>query len=591
MAIVLAVQKWRHYLLGKHFLIHSDQQSLKFLMDQRLLPPEQLRCVTKLMGYDFEIQYKAGTVNKVADALSRRGMDEVVEAGAISVVQTLDLETLRADQEQDPILGVIMQHIRNSEEVREGYSMKNDLLFYKGRLVLPKPSKWITSLLHEFHDSLVGGHSGFFRTLKRMSGNVFWQGMKKDIRDYVAECEVCQKSKNDTLSLAGLLQPLPIPALIWEDISIDFVGGLPKSKGIDTILVVVDRLSKYAHFCPLVHPFTAKQVAELFAREIVRLHGFPRSIVSDRDPIFMSGFWKELFKLQGSKLHHSSTYHPQSDGQTEVVNRCLESYLRCFASDKPKSWSGWLPWAEYWFNTTYNASTQMTTFKIVYGRDPPTLIRFQEDISVVEDVNVQLRLRNQCLDLLKENLEKSQNRMKQYADSHRRELQFQQGDQVWLKLRPYRLRSLARKMNEKLSPHFYGPFEVSEKIDQVAYRLKLPDTAKIHNVFHVSLLKPFRGKEYKGQPLPHQLSEDMELLVTPEDILQVRNVTHGLKAEVELLVKWKDLPSWEATWEPLSLIQAQFADFNLEGKVGLQGGSNDKPPIHFVYSRRGKYGN
>ncbi|KAL5572823.1 hypothetical protein UlMin_022420 [Ulmus minor] len=216
--------------------------------------------------------------------------------------------------------------------------MKNDLLFYKGRLVLPKPSKWITRLLHEFHDSLVGGHSGFFRTLKRMSGNVFWQGMKKDIRDYVAECEVCQKSKNDTLSPAGLLQPLPIPALIWEDISIDFVGGLPKSKGIDTILVVVDRLSKYAHFCPLVHPFTAKQVAELFAREIVRLHGFPRSIVSDRDPIFMSGFWKELFKLQGSKLHHSSAYHPQSNGQTEVVNRCLESYLCCFASDKPKSW-------------------------------------------------------------------------------------------------------------------------------------------------------------------------------------------------------------------------------------------------------------
>ena len=133
--------------------------------------------------------------------------------------------------------------------------------------------------------------------------------------------------------------------------------------------------------------------------------------------------------------------------------------------------------------------------------------------------------------------------MKQYADSHRRELQFQQGNQVWLKLRPYRLCSSARKMNEKQSPCFYGPFEVSKKIGQVAYRLKLPNTAKIHNVFHVSLLKPFWGKEYKGQPFPHQLSEDMELLVTPEDILQVRNVTHGLKAEVELLVKWKDLPS------------------------------------------------
>ncbi|KAL5571190.1 hypothetical protein UlMin_020787 [Ulmus minor] len=214
------------------------------------------------------------------------------------------------------------------------------MLFYKGKLVLPTFSVWITRFLHEFHDPLVGGHSGFFQTFKRISENLFWHGMKKDIRDYLAGCKVCQKSKSDTLSPAGLLQPLPIPTLIWEDISMDFVGGLPQSKGIDTILVVVDRLSKYTHFCPLIHPFTTKQVAELFAIEIVRLHGIPRSIVSDRDPIFMSGFWKELFCLQGSKLHHSSAYHPQSDGQTEVVNHYLESYLRCFACDKPRTWSG-----------------------------------------------------------------------------------------------------------------------------------------------------------------------------------------------------------------------------------------------------------
>ncbi|XP_024021923.1 uncharacterized protein LOC21408495 [Morus notabilis] len=186
-------------------------------------------------------------------------------------------------------------------------------------------------MVHEFHDSVIGGHSGFLRTYKRLSAVVLWRGMKRFIRDYVAHCEICQQNESEDLSPVGLLQPLPIPDLVWDDVSMNFVGGLPKSGGFDTILVVVDRLSKYAHFCPLAHPYAAKQVAALFVSHIVKLHGVPRSIVSDRDAIFMSGFWRELFKLQGTKLYTSSAYHPESDGQTEVVNCCLEGYLRCFA--------------------------------------------------------------------------------------------------------------------------------------------------------------------------------------------------------------------------------------------------------------------
>ena len=234
-------------------------------------------------------------------------------------------------------------------------------------MVLAKHLPQIPSILKEFHDTTAGGHSGFFRTYKRMSALVFWEGMKKDIQQYVQECETCQWNKYDTLSPAGLLQPLAIPTTIWTDLSMDFLGGLPQARGVDTILVVVDRLSKYAHFLALAHPYTAKGVVELFVKEIVRLHGFPKSIVTDRDRLFMSHFWTELFRAAGTKLCYSTAHHPQSDGQTEVVNRCLSTYLRCFAGVKPKSWPQWLPWAEYWYNTNYHASTKITPFKAHYG--------------------------------------------------------------------------------------------------------------------------------------------------------------------------------------------------------------------------------
>ena len=193
----------------------------------------------------------------------------------------------------------------------------------------------------------MGGHLGFLRTYKHITTNLYWQGMKQDVRHFVEECSICQQNKTQSLTPAGLLQPLIAPSRVWEDITMDFIEGLPKLRGFDSILVVVDRMSKYAHFSPLRHPFTAHTVATAFMRDIVKLHGIPCSIISDWDKVFLSSFWKELFKMQGTLLRYSTVCHPQTDGQSEVVNRYLETYLHCFSCEQPKKWQQWLAWAEY----------------------------------------------------------------------------------------------------------------------------------------------------------------------------------------------------------------------------------------------------
>lgn len=192
--------------------------------------------------------------------------------------------------------------------------------------------------MQEYHATPLGGHSGLQPTLARLAASFSWPGMYTTTKEYIKECKECQYNKYQPKKKQGLLQPLPCPDKAWEDVSMDFITGLPSSSGYSFIWVIVDRLTKYAHFVGLPTKFTAQALANRFSTEICRLHGIPRSIVSDRDKVFISKFWRELFRVHGTRLRFSTSYHPETDGQTEVVNRGLETYLRCFAGEQPKSW-------------------------------------------------------------------------------------------------------------------------------------------------------------------------------------------------------------------------------------------------------------
>ncbi|KAK9175296.1 hypothetical protein WN944_027302 [Citrus x changshan-huyou] len=562
LAVVFAVQKWRPYLLGKHFKVITDHFSLKYMLEQRISTPMQQKWLTKLIGYDFEIIFRSGRENKAADALSRlQESTENAMVMAISLPIGVWVEQLKQEWQHDPEIQKLIQEIVTNSARHSKFTWEKHLLKYKGRLWVGKHSALKQLIMSEAHGGTEGGHSGVRKTLDRVKRSFYWKRMRREICSFVEACDNCQRNKHENVLSPGLLQPLPIPEHNWTDISIDFIEGLPKSSGKQIIFVVVDRLSKYAHFMPLSHPYTALDVAQLFLDNVYKLHGLPNSIVSNRDKVFTSTFWQSLFSLLNVNLLMSTAYHPQTDGQIEVVNKCLEQYLRCMTGDRPKEWVKWLPLAEWWYNTSYHLSTRMTPFEVVYGRPPPSYIAYIPGTSTVAAVDLSLKDRDAMIRLLKANLVDAQARMKLYADKKKSERKFEVGDMVFLRLQPYKQVSLSIHSNRKLSPRFYGPYKVIQKIGQVAYKLELPIESKIHPVFHVSCLKKKVGEAVTPITELPTIREDGHLQLVPDSVLDRRVVQRSNRPCVQWLVQWSNSFPEDATWEDAVKIQEKFPLF------------------------------
>ena len=251
----------------------------------------------------------------------------------------------------------------------------------------------------------------------------------------------------------------------------DFIEGLPKVGGKSVILTVVDCFSKYVHFIPLARPYSASSVARAFFDDIVHLHGIPVSIVSDRDPVFTSNFWKDLFAMCGTSLQMSTAFHPQTDGQSEAVNKTIAMYLRCMTGDRPCQWVRWLPWAEFCYNSSFHSALKT---RVVYGRDPPALHDYEPGNSRTSAVDAELQDRDLFLSDVRSRLLQAQEYAKLHYDGHHRELHFNVGDWVWLRLHHRAASSLLGAAKGKLGPRYYGPYRISAKINAVAYRLELP---------------------------------------------------------------------------------------------------------------------
>eukprot|EP00253_Pinus_taeda_P031475 PITA_31475 len=369
-AMIHALKMWRHYLIGRKFLLMTDHHSLTSYFSQPTLNARHARWVDFLGNFDFEIKHLKGKENRVADALSRK-VHCIYEIGISQGWSTLEQE-IEEVATQDQIYLQKRHLVQNSDacSIQQGYTLNAaSMLCFLKKIYIPNQSSIKEKILDENHRSPYARHPGYQKLITSLRKEYYWPGMKKDVVEYLARCLECQQVKAKHQHPAGLLQPIPIPEWKWETITMDFITGLPKPKSSnDSIMVVVDKLSKSAHFIPVQSTYHAAQIANIFMKNIFKLHGLPKVIISDRDVKFTSAFWRTLFEGLGTQLSFSTAYHPQNDGQTERVNQVLEDMLRSYVMQQPTWWEEYLHLVEFTYNNGYNSFLKMSPFEVLYGR-------------------------------------------------------------------------------------------------------------------------------------------------------------------------------------------------------------------------------
>ncbi|KAI5316201.1 hypothetical protein L3X38_045377 [Prunus dulcis] len=428
------------------------------------------------------------------------------------------------------------------------------------RLYVPHDEALKREILEEAHSSAFAMHPGSTKMYHTLREHYWWPFMKKEIAEYVRKCLVCQQVKAERQKPSGLLQPLPVPEWKWEHITMDFVFKLPRTRNKhDGVWVIVDRLTKSAHFLPVRANYTLTKLAQLFIDEIVRLHGVPVSITSDRDPRFTSRFWTKLHEAFGTQLQFSTAFHPQTDGQSERTIQTLEDMFRACALQFRDDWDEKLPLMEFAYNNSYQASIRMSPFDALYGKQCRTPFYWDEvgenRLEVADDVE---RTKEQ-VKIIRERLKIAQDRQKSYADNRRKDLQFEVGDWVFLKLSPWKGVVRFGKRG-KLSPRYIGPYEVVERVGPVAYRLALPpDLSRLHDVFHVSMLRKYiPDPSHVLEEQPIELQEDLTYVEQPVQILD-RKMQVLCSREIPLVkVLWRSHTVEEATWESEDQMREQY---------------------------------
>jgi len=564
LAVVHCCKVWRCYIEGRDVHVYTDHKPNTYLSTQNMLNRRQARWVELLQGHNIQWFYKPGPLNP-ADGPSRSPVNDAPPDSVLVAVlrpQVPAVNKLSKCTEQP----AFVDQVTAGYQEDTWFSTKNNTaplsfckgLYYKGTaLCIPNVGDLRAELLKECHSTPYAAHTGRDKTLTLLSRYFWWPGMAQDVAKHVAHCDSCQRNKTSNQVPAGLLQPLPTPGQPWESISMDFVVDLPStSNGYDAILVMVDRLTKMVHLAPCHKADDASAVAWLFHKHIACLHGFPNSMITDRDPKFMSQFWQSLMDHLHMTHHASTAFHPQTDGNTERVNRVMEDMLRHYVRADQTDWDTWLPMVEFAINNSWHSSIKNTPFFLNYGRHPRSPTEFvlqaakrgREPDDHVPAVKDMIQNMHDAIAEAKRCLQAAQQRQKAYADMHRRDVQFTVGDQVLLSTKNLTLKMVG---SSKMMPKYIGPFKVAKRINQVAYQLILPPCMKIHNVFHVSLLNEYKTDGSVHPPPPPTLMGD-ELEYEVESILLHRDKhpVRGYKIKREFLIKWLGYGPEHNTWEP-----------------------------------------